>query len=153
MPKFDDWLKEQPEETQTLIGDHVKGLKSALESERDERKKLNDQLGELKKSVEKGSEAEQKLGEMQTKLASADRKIKFFESAGKNGVKNAKAAFVLAEADGLIKDDSIDFESLKKSYPEMFAEQEQPKGDAGDGTTNPPGDGKASMDNWIRRIN
>ena len=45
---FDKWIEGQPESVKTLIATHISGLKSALESERGQRKDLNRKLGELR---------------------------------------------------------------------------------------------------------
>lgn len=49
---WETWLDEQPDEIQSAYQDHVSGLKGALESERDERKRLDRERKEREKAAE-----------------------------------------------------------------------------------------------------
>ena len=55
---FESWFENQPEDVKTLITEHEKGLKSALESERGNTKALSRQISDLQGAAEKGSDLE-----------------------------------------------------------------------------------------------
>jgi hypothetical protein len=148
--KFEDWLKDQTDEIKSMFEEHVSGLKTALQSERDLRKDDLKELKKLRDLTEKGSDAESKLTGMVDKLENTELRVKFYESATDAGIKNLKAAFLLAQADGLVSKEKIDFDGLKASYPEMFGSEPQPKGNAGEGSNQGNNTGKADMNEWIR---
>ena len=148
--KFEEWLKDQTDEIKGMFEEHVNGLTSALKSERDLRKDDLKKLKEMQKLAEDGSDAQKRLTEMVDRLEKTELQAKFYESALGAGVKNPKAAFLLAQADGLLSKDKIDFDGLKTSYPAMFGSEPQPKGNAGEGSNNSVNGGKADMNEWIR---
>jgi hypothetical protein len=148
--KFEEWLKDQTDEIKSMFEEHVSGLKTALQSERDLRKDDLKKLKDMQKLAEDGSDAQKRLTEMVDRLEKTELQAKFYESALGAGVKNPKAAFLLAQADGLLSKDKIDFDGLKTSYPEMFGSEPQPKGNAGEGSNNSVNGGKADMNEWIR---
>ena len=127
---FDSFLAEQPDNVKALYEASVSGLKSALESERDSRKKLTEQVKSLSPQVEKGSELERKLEETAKLLVEAEqreaevnRRAKFAEEAVRPGVNctNIKAAYVYAKAEGLFSEQGEpDWKKLKELAPELF---------------------------------
>lgn len=148
---FDDWLKGQDENIQSMLEGHTKGLKSALESERGSRKDLEKQLREMAKASEKGSDLQTQLNSLADELQGADRKADFYEAAHAAGVRNLKLAFTVATSDEMFdKHGRVNFNEMKKAYPELFAtNQPAPRGDAGNGTnsTKPKSGG---MNTFIR---
>ena len=149
---FESWLGSQDETVKGLIDAHIKGLKSALESERAQRSDLARQLRDVTAKAEKGSELEKALMEVSTQLEAAERRAAFYEEAGRPeiGCLNPKAAFALAQAEDLFdKRGRVDWEALKASAPELFRPR-VPQGNAGLGTSGPPPAHK-SMNDFIRR--
>ena len=147
---FDDWLKGQPEEIKTLLDGQTKGLKSALQSEREARSAAEKALRVEAGKAEKGSEAEKKLTELADQMQEADRRAEFYDDAHRAGVTNLKLAYFSAVADERFdKRGRVDFEAMKKDYPELFGSKKWPEGNAGKGTGSSP-NGKPSMDDFIR---
>lgn len=137
---FEDWLKSQDETTAGLINNHISGLKSALDSERGERKKL---AGELKKAagnLEAGSEARKQLEETSGRLESMERQASFYETAHSAGVADLRAAYLIAQDRELINQKGqVDLEGLKSAAPYLFAQPKSvPAGNAGAGVGQPP---------------
>lgn len=132
---FDAWLKDQSDDVKGLLEGHTKGLKNALESERESRKGFEKQLRDLAKKAEAGSDAEKQLTALADQQAASERRAEFYESAHREGVTNLKLAYTVATQDELFdKKGNVDFVEMKKSYPELFGSQKPPKGNAGDGT-------------------
>lgn len=151
---FDTWIEEQDETVQTLIEDHTQGLKSALESERDERDRLQKQLKKMADEAEEGSEAQKKLQELSDDLEEQNRKADFYEAAHAAGVRNLKLAYLVATEEGLFdRRGTVNFETMKTEYPELFESQNKaPKGGAGDGTDNDAPGGEKDMNKAIRAM-
>lgn len=149
---FDSWIGTQPEPIKTLITEHEKGLKSALESERTSRQDLEGQLRTMAKDAAKTPELQQNLTKLADQLAETDRRADFYDAAHSAGVTNLKLAYVVAMQDGLFdKKGNANFETLKTKYPELFAGTKPPiRGNAGAGTGSqqPAGGG---MNDFIRR--
>jgi len=149
MATFEEWLSEQEEDdVQKLIEDHIAGLKSALESERGERKGLEDQLRDAARQLEAGSETRQELEKLANDLASSNSKADFYEAAHAAGVKNLSLAYLAAKEGELLGD----VDQLKERYPELFTTETNPQGNAGrsrqkEDDVNP----KDSMDDIIRK--
>ncbi len=147
---FDAWQKSLPDEQKGLIESHVKGLKSALDSERGSRKDLEKQLRDLAKKAEAGSDAQTQLTKLADDLSTADRKADFYEAAHAAGVKNLKLAFTVAVTEEMFdKHGRVSFDEMKKSYPELFGTTTTPRGDAGSGTDRKPKAGN-EMNDFIR---
>jgi hypothetical protein len=148
---FDGWLAKQPEQVKGLLDGHTKGLKNALESERESRKKLEKDLRELAGKADAGSEAQKQLTHMADQITESDRRADFYESAHAAGVTNLKLAYMVATSDNLFdRKGNPDLEALKTSYPELFGGRTKaPAGNAGSGT----GDNKKpsrTMNDYIR---
>lgn len=146
---FDSWFESQPEEIKGLIDTNVLGLKSALDSERNERKALTKQLSELKGKAEKGSELEQQLNSLSAQLESQAAKATFYESAPAD-VANMKLAWMAAQDGYIGKGGAVDWNGLKNTYPELFRKQAAPPANAGNGR-NQEGGNQQSMNNFIRK--
>lgn len=149
--EFDTWIAAQPEPVKAAIESHTKGLKSALEGERNGRKQLETQLREMAGKAEKGSETQAQLTQLADTVKGETARADFYEAAHAAGVTNLKLAYLVATADQLFdRKGSPDFAALKASYPELFAGAKRPPaGDAGAGTNKPPTG--QSMNDAIRR--
>lgn len=149
---FDGWLGEQPEHVRKGYEGKTQGLHSALERERQERKEMSKQLKELLPKAEKGSEAEKALGEMSTRLEQANQRAAFVEEAIRPeiGCRNPKAAFLVAQADGLFKrSGDPDWTAIKQAAPELFGSTKTPPGNGGNGRESPPARA-GGMNEYIR---
>lgn len=148
---FETWHESLPQEHKTLIESHTKGLKSALDSERETRNGLEKQLRDLAKKAEAGSDAQSQLTKLADDFQSADRKADFFESAHGAGVKNLKLAYTVAVSDEMFdKHGRVNFDEMKKAYPELFQGTSLPAGHAGSGTGNQTTN-HVDMNSLIRR--
>ena len=132
---FDDWLKEH-EDVKPLYEAHTQGLKSALDTERAARQGLEKQLRGLAKQADAGSDAQKQLTETADKLALIERQNKFYDDAHVAGVKNLKLAWLAAQ-EFMDDDGEVKLDSIKKAYPELFAQQNVKSANAGDGLQNP----------------
>jgi hypothetical protein len=148
---FETFLESQSDEVKGLVESHTRGLKAALESEREGRKAQAKQLAELAKKAEKGSEAEKALTEAATQAKAAESRATFYASAHAAGVQDLELAYLAAQRDGLLSDSgSCDLESLKKRHPSLFVGSgaSSAAGAAGAGTRQQTTGG--SMNDWIR---
>lgn len=151
---FDEWLEEQPDHVKQGYEGHTSGLKTALETERSQRKALASELKKLSGQAEKGSEAEKALGEMSSRLEQAEQRVAFMEEAIRPeiGCSNPKAAFLVAQADNLFKrSGEPDWAAIRAAAPELFGTRKTPPGNAGSGNGSPPAQ-KADMNSWIRTM-
>lgn len=128
---WESWQSQLNDDQRKLIeskfNDDTKGLKGALEKERDEAKTLAKQLKALQDKAEKGSELEKMLADLQAQLTAANQEKSFILEAPQKGVTNIKAAYKLAATDGLIDTKgAVDWDALKASYPELFAAAKPP---------------------------
>jgi hypothetical protein len=145
---FEAFLAKQPEGVRKLYETHTTGLKSALQGERDNNKKLEKDLRDAASKAEKGSENEKKLIAMADEISKANLKATFYEGAVEAGISNIKLAFVAAKEDDLFKKDgSVDWDALKKSYPELFGSSASNDAGAGSRSQNT----SPSMDDIIRK--
>lgn len=140
-PDFAAWLEAQPEPVKKLVGGKIERLHGDLHTERQQRKTFADQIKDLAPKAEKGSEFERQLGEMTTQLEQANQRAAFMEDAGKSeiGCSNPRAAFLVAQADGLFsKRGEPDWTAIKQAAPELFRSTKAPPGNAGSGNGSPP---------------
>lgn len=148
---FETWLEKQPQDVKDLYDGHVKGLKTALKSEREARETKEAELRDMAKKAEKGSELEKALTKLADQEADANRRAEFYDAAHAAGVKNLKLAYLVAVSEELFdRRGIVNFEELKKQYPELFGEAQKLKGNAGSGTGSKP-PGQSSMNDWIRK--
>jgi len=154
---FDTWLESQPDELKKKVTElyesNVSGLKTALKSERDEKKGLSAQLKELLPKAEKGSELEKQLTEMASKAESAERRAFFAEEAIKPeiGCRNIRAAFALATAEDLFdKRGNPNWDEIKSQAPELFGAGTA-NANAGVSTNKDPKPKQNDMNAFIRR--
>jgi len=145
-------LEGLPAPAKAAYEEHTKGLKSALQSERDKGKDLAKKLKELSAKAEEGSELKSKIDSMSSELEAATTRAEFILEAVKPeiGCTNPELAWIVAEkAEAIDRRGRVNWELLKKDFPELFGKKSPPKGGAGDGTGNSPPKGK-DMNDWIR---
>jgi hypothetical protein len=149
--EYEAWVKDQPKNIKDMLGKWEGGLKTALESERGSRKDLEKQLRDLAKKAEDGSDAQKKLVGMADQVSAADRRADFYEEAHKAGVSNIKLAFLVATEEDLFDSKNrVNFDAMKKEYPELFGGKPVPEGNAGNGTEGAP-QGVKDMNKLIRQ--
>lgn len=127
---FEEYLATLDKPVKDLYEQHTHGLKTALEKEREDRKKLKESFDSLKSAAEKGSELEGKLRDATKLLEEADaryqeveRRANFTEQAIKPeiGCTNVRAAYALAVSENLFDSkQNPDWKSIKSAAPELF---------------------------------
>lgn len=154
---WEDFIKGQPEPIQTLFNEHTKGLRTALQSERDARTKLEADLKAVSNRLDKDSDARKELEKVQADLQADHRRIDFYEDAAAAGVSNFRLAWLMVQDDPdtyVSKSGRVDFDKLKERNPELFGKQTQPRnvppGNPGAGTQTPPPQPGKSMNDLIR---
>jgi hypothetical protein len=152
---FESWLGEQEEAVQGLVNDEVAGLRSALQSERQQRREFERELRDAARELEEGSEARTRLESMADELDTVERRADFYEAAHGAGVTNLRLAWLAVQQDESLSDrrGNVNMARLKKNYPELFGggQRSPPPGNAGSGTDGgaPPATG--GMNEFIRR--
>ena len=149
---LDAFLKEQPAEIVAALEERTKGLKTALDTERETRKAHEKQLRDLAKQAEAGSTAQKQLTEMADAISARDVRVAFYDEAHRLGVADLKLAYLAAQSADLIDARGrVNFDELKKLHPQLFSATPQaPRGHAGVGTGGPAGS-KPTMNDYIRR--
>lgn len=150
---FNGWIEQQDETIKSLVTSHIGGLKTALQSERQQRTELAKALKEATKGLEEGSQARDALTQLSTKLEGHEQQLAFYEVATAAGVKNLRLAWLAAKEAGAVDQrGNVNLQSLKTDYPELFGTpQLRPSGNAGNGAGSGAPGGK-SMDNFIRTV-
>lgn len=134
---FDEVLAKFDEPTKTLFEEHVSGLRTSLQSERDARKKLDKDLRELTKTVEATSPLKSELEKLTALNQENTLRADFNEEAHRAGVLNLRLAFLAARDGGMFDDKGrADFVRLKRENPELFR-QVIPPGNAAPNTPPP----------------
>jgi hypothetical protein len=149
---FEGWYKALPSEVQGLVDDHVDGLKSALTTERGERKALEKRLKEIQKQADAGGDVKGQLQQLSDEMAAATARATFFEAAHAADVKNLRLAWLAANDAGLVdkKTGAVDFAELRKVAPELFVSKAAvPPAHAGAGAKQ-SGVAKAGMNDFLR---
>ena len=148
---YDEWIEAQDESIKTMLDDRVKGLKSALDAERGERKRYEKELRDAAKKLEAGSDARAALEEQADKLKEVERKNAFYDLAHAAGCTNLRLGYLAALEEDLIRaDGTADMESMKARFPELFGvKQSIPPGHAGSGHNQPPA--PTGINAWIRQ--
>ena len=148
---YKTWHDSLSDEAKELVAESDKGLKSALDTERDARKTAEKDLRAVAKDLEDGSAAQKKVLEMADAEAEGNIKADFYEDAHKAGVTNLKLAYHVAKEDDLFdKRGNVNLDKLKEEYPELFGVGKKIKGNIGEGTGSTPTGGKAGMSEYIR---
>lgn len=147
---FDSWFSTQNETIQGLITGNVNGLKSALDTERTQRKDLAKALKDATKELESGTDARKALENISSQLEATEQRLAFVESmAGQ--VSNVKLAWLAAQEIGAIdRTGAVNVETLKAMYPELFVKKILPAGNAGNGAGGQAPSGQG-MNAFIRK--
>ena len=135
-----------------LIDGNIEGLQGALKTEREARTQAETDLRDVADKLEKGSEAQKEVLRLADDVAANTKRADFYEDANTAGVSNIKLAFHIATTEDMFdKRGNIDFEALKKDYPELFVNKgRKPQGDAGEGRETEIQKG-GSMNEFIRQ--
>ncbi len=128
---FDDVAKSLTDDQRRALDAHfetnTKGLKAALDKERDAAKTLEKQLKLIQDKAGKDTELAAELEKVRAELTATTREKQFIVEAPSKGVSNITAAYKLAVTDNLIDaKGNIDWDALQKSYPELFAKPQAP---------------------------
>lgn len=129
---FDGWLGKQEANVKALVDAHVGGLKSALETERNDRKSITAQLKALQAEGDPARQKQQ-IAELQASLAEQAARNKFAEEAVSQGVTNIRLAYLAAKDGGLVGKADC-WEKLKQQTPELFRKTAPTVGNAGTGS-------------------
>lgn len=150
-PTWETILQGLPEDQRTAYEAHTKGLKTALDSERQAHKDLEKQVREAADKAK--GEAKAELDRLAQQLESANRQADFYKEAGSPeiGCASPELAYLAAEKDGLFdRRGAVNWVTLKERYPVLFTQQQPARGNAGSGTQTPPTPAQ-DMNTWIRR--
>ena len=150
-PTYETWYSGLDATSRDLVDGNIEGLQGALKTERDARTQAETDLRDVADKLEKGSEAQKEVLRLADDVAANTKRADFYEDANTAGVSNIKLAFHIATTEDMFdKRGNIDFEALKKDYPELFVNKgRKPEGGAGDGLGTELKKG-GSMDDFIR---
>lgn len=147
---YDNWMGQQTKEVQALVTGNVTGLKSALESERENRKGVESQLRTLAEQLE--GDHKEAIENMANQLDEVTLQNDFYEAAIAEGVNNPKLAFVVVKEYQLIdRKGRVNFDKMRVDFPELFGiVPKGSKGGAGAGLNQEPESAK-TMDKLMRK--
>lgn len=120
---WDAFFNELDDVRKDLIASHTRGLKSALDAERERAKRFERELKKLSGQAAEGSDLRASLDKLQADLAAANLRASFYASAIPNEVEAdaIELAFLAAERGGFIgRDGDIDWKGLKAAHPRLF---------------------------------
>lgn len=148
---FDGWYKTLAADVQGMVDDHVDGLRSALNTERNERKGLEKRLKEIQKQADEGGDVKAQLQQLNDEMSVTAAKAAFFEAAHAADVKNLRLAWLAANDADLVdkKTGAVDFAELRKVAPELFVTKVPPPANAGNGAQQ-SGVTKPGMNDFLR---
>lgn len=146
---FDGWLGKQDATIKGLVDSHVGGLKSALESERTDRKEVQRQLNALK-AIGDPTELQGKVAQLQATLDEQTVRNEFAEDAHTKGVTNIKLAYLAAKDAGLLGKKDC-WENLQTLAPELFQKKTAPPAAAGTGSGAQP-NAAPTMNDFLRTM-
>jgi hypothetical protein len=144
--KFEQFLETQTDEVKEAYEQHVHGLKSALQSEREAHGRFEAQVKEVSGKLEATDATRQALEKASTETGV---KVKFFDMAHKAGVTDLSLGYLAAQQDGLIKPEGIDFGKLKENHPQLFVGKAVIPGNGGERNL-PTGTGDSQINQAIR---
>ena len=98
--------------------------------------------------ADKSKDSETKLTEFKSKVDELEQYSNFIESAHSAGIRNFKAAYVVAKAHGFFKHGKFLIDDFKKDNPEFFGPAQTVKADAGTGSGKQ--EKPRDMNTWIR---
>ena len=120
---WESWIAKQEERVRKLYEAHVAGLKSALEAQKAQRKRVAEQLQETVNQLET----------LRKQYQEEASRLAFYEQASAEGVRHPKLAWYAAQELGAFDEQgTCDFAKLRSHYPELFR-RATPVADAGAG--------------------
>jgi len=135
---YDAYYQSLPAPVRELLDGHIHGLKSALDSERTNRKSAAAKLKEMETLAASVPGLQEQLQAMQASIKSQETQTAFYEAATAAGIKNLRLAWAAAQQfDEVINDGEIDIDALKKAAPELFKPTVAPA-QAGQGSRSTP---------------
>lgn len=149
---FDALLAGLDTPARTLVDDHIAGLKTALTTERTERKKAERQYATAAPLAEELPSVKAQVVQLTTDLATTRQEADFYVSAVDNGVKrkSLRLAFLASRDAGL---SAGAWDALRTQYPDLFdappAPPPLPNSSAGAGTGRAPR-GARSINQMLR---
>ncbi|HUW11286.1 MAG TPA: hypothetical protein VM537_16265 [Anaerolineae bacterium] len=152
-PTYDTWYAALEAGPKALMDTHIAGLRSALTSEKDQRKTLANQLRDATGKLDKGSDARKALEDMTSKLEVAEKRAQFYEDAGKPemGCSDVGLAYLAALGDALFDArGNVDWDELKRKHPVLFAKPKLAPANAGAGVGQTGGVKGTGMNAFIR---
>jgi hypothetical protein len=118
---YETWLESQDEKIKAGIQNHFQGLLNSVKATREERDTLSKELKKLAKEVDENSDAGKQIGELNARLAAAEKKSNFIEQAVKQGVIRPGAAYAIATTENLYTEQGEpDWGKIRESIPELF---------------------------------
>jgi len=143
---WETWLAGQEDAVRSAVTPlyeaHTQGLRSALETERQQRKDLAKKLAEATQQMEAGSQARTQLEQVSAQLTEAQRRAEFYDDAARPevGCANPRLAYLAAvESQAFDSLGNPDWKVLKERFPELFrvVPQRAPAINAGAGNQAP----------------
>lgn len=142
---YTTWLSSQSDEVKAGLAQNEKGLRDALQGERDQRKALADDLKKLRGTLDVNSDAAKQLGDVTQRMEAEAARADFYEKASAVGCRNLKLAWLAAQADNLT------VEQVKAANPELFGSAAKPPTHAGAGAGGQGSGQQRDMNAFIRR--
>lgn len=150
---FQEFLKAQSGEVQTLYAADVKGLKNSLKAAREERDALQERIEAITKTLPDTEKAKKEFERLSEDFKAAQQRIEFLESAVDPQVEclNPAAAWIIANTNKLFRSTGQpDWGEIRKAAPQLFGKPAEDI-DAGSGTNGGgPPKTKSDMNAWIR---
>lgn len=142
-PDFETWYASLDDKAKGLVDGHTKGLRTALDDHKNQRKEHAKQIKEMTGKLEAGSETAKQMTVLSAKLETEQRRADFYEKATAAGCRNLRLAWLAASADDLT------IEQVKTANPELFAAKASTNG--GNGAGSGGGGEKQDMNSLIRK--
>ena len=135
---YKEWMGQQTKEVQALVTGNVTGLKTALESERENRKGVESQLRTLAEQLE--GDHKEAIESLANQLDDLTLQNDFYEDAIAEGVTNPKLAFVVAKEYKLIDHKGrVNWDKMRADFSQLFGILSKgSKGGAGAGMNEEP---------------
>ena len=150
---FDAWLAGQDDAIKGLVSENVRGLKTALEAERADRKRFERDLRDAAAKLAANSEERKRLEDMAGQLDQASKQSSFYEQAHAAGVADIRLAWLACQqGEYFTKRGDPDLVALKEAHPSLFGAPaaQRPAGNAGSGA-GAQASPKPGMNDFIRR--
>lgn len=140
---WDEYLESLPENLRTMYDAHTQGLRTALVSERDQRKEMDKQLRDAIAGADEGSKLKTAMEGLQKQLEQAELRAEFAEESIKQNITNPSLAWLAVQQHDMFdRKGNVDWAALKERFPELF-KVSLPNANAGSGTNTanvPQGD-------------